>query len=378
MKIKDLDLFVLIISITASLLGGVIAYLNIGGDLAVPSFILFSSVSFILFYGGYIISDRITAKIDKDKFIQKIEVNAFRKRKEDEGEARLLDKDEVTVLEGFEANISGWMKIFVKEQASNIDEFRILLRAAGISGKDPVITYIIMRLAIAFIVSLFSFFAITYVVEFGEGSEILYRILVALITFVVFYLLGPRFLLSKVRDRGEIVGAGIVDAVDIMGIYISSGVPFDRALEQTAYNLAPIRPEMSSEFLILARELATLSDRPRAFDNFMKRVQIRSAREFIAIVKQADKDGTPMSDAFKKLSTALGRERILKLEQKFASVPIKIIFVSFIFILPTFFTLMFFPTVYEGIQTFSGARNEATQSSDVIENKIDTETLEIK
>ena len=378
MKIRDLDFFVLIISIVASIFGGLIAYLNIGGDLAIPSFILFSSVSFILFYGGYIISDKITAKIDKDKFIQKIESNAFKKRKDEEGDARILSKDEVTVLEGFEANISGWMKLFVKEQASNIDEFRILLRAAGIGGNDPVITSIIMRLAIAFIVSIFSFFAITYVIEFEEGSQILYRLLVALVVFVIFYLLGPKFLLSKVKDRSEIVGEGIVDAVDIMGIYISSGVPFDRALEQTAYNLAPIRPEMSSEFLILARELATLSDRPRAFDNFMKRVQTRSSREFIAIVKQADKDGTPMSDAFKKLSSALGRERILKLEQKFASVPIKIIFVSFIFILPTFFTLMFFPTVYEGIQTFTGARKEMSQSSDVIDNKINTETLELK
>ena len=342
-----LNFRLLMISLVVALAGGFGAASGLQGSVRIAPVVLGGSVAAGLFLFMHAAAALLITRAEASKRLNGRLNN--RKNRQKALEEKLLANKQLKLLTASSASsIRPWMGFAIPGGIREVEKLRLNLHAAGYKKPGAVKGFVIARM----VTPIFLLGAGLYISGMLLESGAL-RVLAGLALAAGGWVAVPYQLGQKARERGQAVGVGMADAVDILTIYVSAGVPFDAAIEDAAPKLEHICKPVSEELQTLSKELRMTQSRAGAFDAFLHRADSPPVREFVAIVKQADADGTPMSAALTKLSETLRKERVLEADRKAAKIPILLVGPQMTFAFPAFLTTILFSGVYEAAQNFA-------------------------
>jgi tight adherence protein C len=183
--------------------------------------------------------------------------------------------------------------------------------------------------------------ACALVALFIQESLILFLIIAAVIGFF-----APDFwLASAIKRRRELIDASLPDALDLMTICMDAGLSLDQAIVRVGQELSFTHPDISQEFLQINFEQRAGVPRIESWKAFADRINLESLRQFVAMLVQTERFGTPLGVALGTFSESLRTARRQKAEELGAKAAIKLVFPMVLFIFPTVFIVTIGPAV---------------------------------
>ena len=124
-----------------------------------------------------------------------------------------------------------------------------------------------------------------------------------------------------------------------------AGLGIDQATLRISKEIEPVYPELSEELSIIGYEQRAGKPRLEAWRSMSDRVDLDTVRQFVAMLVQTDKLGTPIARALGQFADGLRTKRLLMAEEQAAKTTVKLIFPLAIFIFPALFVVLLGPGV---------------------------------
>jgi tight adherence protein C len=220
------------------------------------------------------------------------------------------------------------------------------LRAAGLRSQNALNMFLVARFLLPF---LFLILAAVWVFALGNlaAKPMGIRIL-AVVGFAYLGFYAPNIYVSnKVGKRQKSIKKAWPDALDLMLICVESGNSIEAAMRRAAEEIGTSSPELAEELALTIAELSFLQDRKTALENLGTRTQLDIVRSVVQALIQADRYGTPVSQALRVLAQESRDERMNEAEKKAAALPPKLTVPMILFFLPVLVAVILGPA---GIQ----------------------------
>jgi tight adherence protein C len=130
-----------------------------------------------------------------------------------------------------------------------------------------------------------------------------------------------------------------------MTICMDAGLALDQSIVRVGQELSVTHPDISQEFLQINFEQRAGVPRIESWKAFAERINLESLRQFVAMLVQTERFGTPLGVALATFADSLRTERRQKAEELGAKAAIKLIFPMVLFIFPTVFIVTIGPAV---------------------------------
>jgi tight adherence protein C len=226
------------------------------------------------------------------------------------------------------------------------------LAAAGIKGQGDLATFIVSKLSGAVTFAGLAWLFLEWKQWFvGSGVIRLAFVLGAL-------MLGWRFadfVLSRLAARRRLrIEQGIPDALDLLVICAEAGLSLDQGIEQVAREMRAANSAVADEFAATAAEMRVLTDRSEALENLVRRTGLASLRSITAALTQAIRFGTPLAESMRILAQEIRTERIARLEERAARLPVLLTIPMMMFILPCLLIVIGTPVLLRILDALRG------------------------
>lgn len=220
------------------------------------------------------------------------------------------------------------------------------LRAAGLRSQNALNMFLVARFLLPF---LFLLLATVWVFVLGNlGSRPMGLRILAVVGFAYIGFYAPNIYVSnRVGKRQKSIKKAWPDALDLMLICVESGNSIEAAMRRAAEEIGTSSPELAEELALTTAELSFLPDRKTALENLGNRTQLDIVRSVVQALIQADRYGTPVSQALRVLAQESRDERMNEAEKKAAALPPKLTVPMILFFLPVLVAVILGPA---GIQ----------------------------
>ena len=183
--------------------------------------------------------------------------------------------------------------------------------------------------------------AMAFSASFVPENTIFWVLLGGVIGFM-----APDFWLDrKIKQRKTKIRRSMPDAMDLLVICVDAGLGMDQALLRVGDELALSHPEINEEFAQV--NLAQRAGQPRleAWKTLADRTAIDEFRQFVSMLTQTERFGTPIAKALSRFSEDLRTKRRQYAEQQASKTKIKIIFPLVLCIFPCIFIVLLAPAI---------------------------------
>lgn len=171
-----------------------------------------------------------------------------------------------------------------------------------------------------------------------------------LIGFFVGGLLPEIWLKMRAAGRGEKLARAVPDALDLMVVCAEAGLPIGRVLQVVSKELGLSAPEMADELRYTAAELQILADRNTALYHLAERTRVAEIESMVATLLQAERYGTPLSQALRTIADESRKTLLLTLEEKAGKLPAQLSVPLMALILPPIIAIMAAPALLRVIR----------------------------
>lgn len=212
------------------------------------------------------------------------------------------------------------------------------LMAAGLNPRSAVSVFLGVKGAL-----LVTLPAVAYAAATFNGSDNVLAIAAAA-GFVG--LMAPNWALGFLRRRYiKALSKGLPDAMDMLVVCAEAGLGLDSAVERVAREMAGSNQAVASEFALLAHELRVMPDRRQALSRLADRALVDLLKRLAATLGQTFRFGTPLAQALRILAAEARQDRIARLENKAARLPVLMVMPLILFIMPCLFIVLIGPSV---------------------------------
>jgi tight adherence protein C len=128
-----------------------------------------------------------------------------------------------------------------------------------------------------------------------------------------------------------------------MLICVESGMSVEAAFRKVADEIGIQSVELAEELMLTNAELSFLPERRQAYDNLAMRTGVDQVKSVSQALIQAERYGTPVSQALRTLSQESRDLRMLEAEKKAAALPPKLTVPMIVFFLPVLFIVILGP-----------------------------------
>ncbi|MBC8719077.1 type II secretion system F family protein [Ochrobactrum sp. Marseille-Q0166] len=260
------------------------------------------------------------------------ELNPRRTRKKNNINYELLYPKNVNIINKFIAGDA--VKISTK------------LKSAGLYDLNLINRFIKYKF-ILFFITILSILTFAFIID---KRDLLYFTLkiIAISSFLLLVYLSPDlYLKNKSIKRKANIKKYWSDALDLMLVCVESGSTIEYSLIKVISNIKYVCEEISSELEYTVKELNLLNDRREAFLNLAKRTGVDSIETFVQCVVQAERYGTPISQALRVLAQEHREQRMQLAERKAAALPPKLTVPMILFFLPVIFAVILTPAIIQ-------------------------------
>ena len=170
------------------------------------------------------------------------------------------------------------------------------------------------------------------------------NVLLALLCGAVGYLGPNAWLDRKVSDRKKLIERQLPDIIDQMTVSVEAGLGFDAAMQRSAESRSgPLADELKR----VIQDIQVGMPREDALDRLVERTDVADLRQFVVSVRQSTKHGLPIARVLRVQAQELREKRRARIEEKAASLPVKIVFPLVFCILPSLFVVILGPAALE-------------------------------
>ncbi len=163
-----------------------------------------------------------------------------------------------------------------------------------------------------------------------ENNLVLWLALAIILGYFV-----PDFWLSHaIEKRRQKIKLSLPDGLDMLAVCMEAGLGLDQSIVRIGHEFQVSHPELSEELLQVNFEQRAGNPRLTAWRGFADRVDLESARSFVAMLIQTDRFGTPLSKSLGAFSDALRTQRRQQAEEMAAKTTIKLVPPLVFFIFP--------------------------------------------
>jgi tight adherence protein C len=174
---------------------------------------------------------------------------------------------------------------------------------------------------------------------------------------IVGYMMPDMWLKRKTKARQKKIRRSLPDAIDLLVICVDAGLGLDQALLRVGEELVVSHPEINEEFLQVNLEQRAGKSRLDAWQSLAERTQVEELSNFVNMLVQTDRFGTPILKALTRFSEDLRMGRRQHAEQAAAKTKIKIIFPLVFCIFPCLFIVLLVPallSITTGMKALTG------------------------
>ncbi len=230
-------------------------------------------------------------------------------------------------------------------QAFETDEVKRKLKMAGLRGQAPVIMFVFFRFAMpiaTFVGSVFYLF-----VARDHELPVFVRLGICLASAYLGLYLPNVFISNLIQRRQLSISQSFPDALDLLLICVQSGMSTEAAFGKVSKEVAVQSIELAEEFSLTTAELSYLPERRLAFENLAKRTGIPSVKAVATSLIQAERYGTPVSQALRVMAKENRELRMSAAEKKAAALPPKLTVPMIVFFLPVLFVVIIGPAAIQ-------------------------------
>ena len=168
----------------------------------------------------------------------------------------------------------------------------------------------------------------------------------------------PRLYLRAVGQRRlKRIRRAIPDALDLMTMCLSGGLPLNLAFQYVSRELSSAHPDLSTEFTIVQRH-GDMRSLDFAFRQFAKRIDVPEVQSLSALITQSQRLGTDISTAIRNYADNTRLRRRQSADERANKASVKMLFPLTLCLLPSVFIILWGPSVLElwmFLQSFQGA-----------------------
>ncbi len=230
-------------------------------------------------------------------------------------------------------------------KAFESDEIKNKLKMAGMRGQAPLVAYMFFRLVMPIIVLTAAFFYVFWVAKLDYPPLVKAGMAIGA-GYLGFYL-PNMFVENLVQRRQQAVSQAFPDALDMLLICVQAGMSIEAAFGKVAKEVASQSLELAEEFSLTTAELSYLQDRRQAFDNLGKRTGVVTIKAVATALIQAERYGTPVSQALRVMAKESREMRMSEAEKKAAALPPKLTVPMIVFFLPVLFIVILGPAALQ-------------------------------
>jgi tight adherence protein C len=231
-------------------------------------------------------------------------------------------------------------------------ELRKKLLRAGKRSQQALITFAFLRIALPF-----AFGGFAALLLFGSSNVRLIaslKVVICMGALLFGYFLPDILVSNAIAKRQQDIQRKFPDALDLMVICIESGISLEAAFGRVSEEMAEDAPALAEEVALTTAELAFLSDRREALENFAGRTGNPSVKSLVTSLIQSEKYGTPLGAALRVVAQEGRDSRMSRAEEKAAALPAKLTVPMVAFFLPVLFLVLIGPTIIQVMRAFSG------------------------
>ena len=225
------------------------------------------------------------------------------------------------------------------------DNLKEQLAQAGFRGQSAAVSFVFSRViggivgvgAILFLLSVWKDFPYPFI------AKIIMTAVGGLFGFLL-----PKILVSNMAQKRQAeMAAAFPDAMDLMVICVEAGLSIENTFDRLTEEIAESSPVLAEEIGLASAELAYLSDRRQAYENFAMRTALPAVKSLTTTLAQSESYGTPVAVALKVLSNEKRGERMSVAEKKAAALPAQLTVPMIVFFLPVLFMVVIGPAVIQ-------------------------------
>lgn len=232
-------------------------------------------------------------------------------------------------------------KLDLRSQFDN-EELRDKLKMAGLRGQGPLIAFMFFRVAVP---PLAFFAALVYLYGFStKNYPLMINIMIAVGSAFIGFYLPSLFIENLAQKRQQAIKQSFPDALDMLLICVQSGMSVEAAFGKVSKEVATQSLELAEELSLTTAELSYLQERRQAFENLGKRTGIPGVKAVATALIQAERYGTPVSQALRVMAKENREMRMSEAEKKAAALPPKLTVPMIVFFLPVLFLVILGPS----------------------------------
>jgi len=166
------------------------------------------------------------------------------------------------------------------------------------------------------------------------------------------YFIPEIWLNKKIRKRQQNILRDLPNVIDLLNLCVGGGLDFMLAVSRVVRDLK--LSDLTMELAEVYRQIQIGKTRREALKNFAWRADLPEVHSFVRTLVQADRMGTPMSEALKLQAEEIRVRRFQRGEAMALKAPIKLLFPLFVFILPVVLILVAGPIILQFSKTNVG------------------------
>lgn len=175
-----------------------------------------------------------------------------------------------------------------------------------------------------------------------------YPLTVAIVVFLIFlgfYLPGV-WLRIRIGRRKEKIKDGFADVVDLLVVCVEAGMGLDAAMNRVGQEIEISNKAWNEELKLYNLELRAGKSRRDALKNLAIRTDVEDIKSLATSLIQTDKFGTSLAKSLRVYSDSFRTKRYQTAEEIAAKLPVKLVFPTILFILPSLFVTLVGPAVF--------------------------------
>lgn len=219
------------------------------------------------------------------------------------------------------------------------------LHQAGHYHSQALAEYLSIRNALVLGAVLLTVTAI--VVFTTPGDPAMYQLAVGGLLLVALLFALPRLVLETMaKSRSRRIEHGLPDAMDMITMCISAGLPLQQAILRISDELQSSHPDLAFELRIVARQTEA-SSLNAAIQRFAKRLDVPEVHSVAAMVWQAEQQGASVAGAFQAFSDQVRLSRRQRAEEIGNKASFKLLFPLVFCLAPAVYLMLLGPAVMD-------------------------------
>ncbi|MCA9000103.1 MAG: type II secretion system F family protein, partial [Planctomycetaceae bacterium] len=184
------------------------------------------------------------------------------------------------------------------------------------------------------------------------------------------YVIPRSVLHAQATKRLDQIQRGLPDALDIIRMCLTAGLPLRDSLNQVAKEIDFFHPAIAVEFEVIRRH-AEADTMQKALQEFSRRMNTTDISALSALVSQTERAGTHVASAVVEFADSVRRQFRQRAEEKAAKTSVKMLFPVVLCLAPPVFILLVGPPVLQLKNFVRDAHKPGgvlEQNSDSLEN----------